>query len=303
MYGRSLSTKPTWIRDYFAQLPKIPGWLEAVDAWLLMSLVETVGDHPFLGKLKIGEIGTYWGKSAIILGATGQLTVCDIFGDTTDLSEANKQELEEENYKNSLDDFISTYLRFHSSLPDIRAVRSSIAFGPEDRGQYSVVHIDASHEAEEVTEAIRIVREDLLAPGGVAVLDDFNAASRLGVQEAIWFELFQSRMRGQPMHFVFATLRKAFVTWQPELCPITRDILRSWSERDPDIKLDFITGLSGGGTSPFMYQRGTCPWLETDTPTPPSLPRTETERLLLWLKGSDFSRSAAGDGAQEIGHK
>lgn len=265
-YHGTLSQRSPEIRRYFREFPRLEGFLDPIDAMLLMLVDETLRTAPNLGKSKVAEIGVYKGKSAIALGygAKGEdLVVCDIFGDTEGLSAANREEYEVSPYEFNRETFERNYLAFHPSLPVIRDTPSATAFGEADRGRYRLVHIDGSHVYEDVSNDLSIV-EGMLVPGGVAVLDDFNSATTLGVQQAFWNEYSKGQMR-----LVFNTLRKAYVTWDEGRCPITLDVLRGWTEQDEDIRIKLKPGLAGGRRTPFIYERGTAVWVDQDTEIPP----------------------------------
>jgi hypothetical protein len=96
MYETTMATKPEPMRRYFAALlqSEIAGWLDPVDAWILMTMNEELSNHPVLGQRSVCEIGVYQGLSAIALGFNGHLVACDLFGNTAGLSQANQQEFD-----------------------------------------------------------------------------------------------------------------------------------------------------------------------------------------------------------------
>jgi hypothetical protein len=76
------------------------------------------------------------------------------------------------------------YLRFHSSLPDIRVGLSSHLID-ERANAFRFIHVDGSHDFEGVTNDIRIVRR-LATSDAVIVFDDVRAREWPGVAAAVW---------------------------------------------------------------------------------------------------------------------
>ena len=80
--------------------------------------------------------------------------------------------------------FKANYLRFHPSLPDIRVGLSS-QLVDERANAFRFIHVDGSHDFEEVANDIRIVRR-LATSDAVLVFDDVRTREWPGVAAAVW---------------------------------------------------------------------------------------------------------------------
>ncbi|MGK4581213.1 class I SAM-dependent methyltransferase [Kitasatospora sp. HPMI-4] len=188
----------------------VPGWFWKTDqqvfGWLLdrQSAAGTGGD--------ILELGTYLGRSAILLGShlrPGEtLTVCDLF-DSDAPDDDNSAEMAM-SYRGSLTRraFEANYLAFHGRLPTvIQAPTSALADGRIPAGSCRFVHVDASHLYEHVVDDIRVARAALV-PDGVIALDDYRAEHTPGVAAAVWEAVFEHGLRP-----VCLTPDKFYGTW------------------------------------------------------------------------------------------
>jgi len=140
-----------------ASSEKIEGMLSAfsmaaVD--MMLSFQEGLGANG-----SILEIGTYRGKSAVILGGhlrgAERLVLVDI-NDYLDRSAI-------EPTKQSTDFILTPSERLRSALPNYRSRRGSFRF----------IHIDASHGYEETFQELGMA-DELLGPLGIIALDDFT---------------------------------------------------------------------------------------------------------------------------------
>lgn len=168
----------------------VPGWFERVDALLLAAVDRSQRAADVTGDLL--EIGAYMGRSAILLGYFRQrgegLVVCDPFGDEEGHSDDNAAEQTRWYGGLTRQAFEHNFLRFHPRLPDeIIAAPSATLREREDEfaKRFRVIHIDGSHEFDEVQRDIRLSR-DLIAEGGIVVFDDVNAPHAPGVAAAVW---------------------------------------------------------------------------------------------------------------------
>ncbi|MEU3658398.1 class I SAM-dependent methyltransferase [Streptomyces sp. NPDC032940] len=209
-----------------AGLNDVPGWFWPLDqvlfSWFLerQEAVGTRGD--------LLELGTYLGKSAILLGHRLQdgekLTVCDLFeADAPD--EANRAEAAKSYATLTRQAFERNYLSFHDDLPVIVQGPSSVIAGEVEPGTCRFAHIDASHLYEHVHGDIGAVRE-LLGPEGVVALDDYRTEHTPGVAVAVWEAVLN---RG--LHPVCLSSQKLYGTWG-DPGPVQEELLAALRERD-----------------------------------------------------------------------
>ncbi|MDH6580138.1 class I SAM-dependent methyltransferase [Kitasatospora sp. MAP5-34] len=188
----------------------VPGWFWKVDqeafGWLLdqQTAAGTTGD--------ILELGTYLGRSAVLLGSHLQpgekFTVCDLF-DSTAPDEENAAEMVM-SYRKTLtrQAFETNYLAFHERLPEvIQAPTSVLADGRIKAGSCRFVHVDASHLYEHVAGDIQVARA-ALAEDGLVVLDDYRSPHTPGVAAAVWEAVAVHGLRP-----VCLTPEKFYGTW------------------------------------------------------------------------------------------
>jgi Methyltransferase domain len=104
------------------------------------------------------------------------LVACDLFvmPDTKEGSHPEQR----------LSAFKANYLRFHPSLPDIRVGLSS-QLTADRANAFRFIHVDGSHDYEEVANDIRIVRR-LATSDAVVVFDDVRTREWPGVAAAVW---------------------------------------------------------------------------------------------------------------------
>ncbi|GAA2254798.1 MULTISPECIES: class I SAM-dependent methyltransferase [Kitasatospora] len=188
----------------------VPGWFWKADqevfGWMLerQTAAGTGGD--------ILELGTYLGRSAILLGEHLQpgesLTVCDLF-DSDAPDDDNSAEMAM-SYRDSLTRraFEANYLAFHPKLPTVvQAPTSALADGRIPAGSCRFVHVDASHLYEHVAGDIQVARA-ALGPDGLIALDDYRSEHTPGVAAAVWEAVFDHGL--QP---VCLTPEKFYGTW------------------------------------------------------------------------------------------
>ncbi len=217
-------------------LEEVPGWFDAVDQDLFDALIEATGPEP--GDLV--EMGCYLGKSAILmgrhLGAGEALTVCDLFGDETHGSYSRRGTLAFYRKTLSRDAFEANYRAFHAELPRIVQGRTTRLGEQLAADSCRFVHIDASHQYEDVSGDIDIARR-ALRPHGIVALDDYRTEHVPGVAAAAWEAVFTKELRP-----VCVSPAKLYATWgDPE--PFRRAV-RHWAEprTDRTVGQDFIAG-------------------------------------------------------------
>lgn len=167
-----------YARNDFA---KIPGWMHRIDLELFDRILAHQLDDDITGDVL--EIGSYHGKSAIVLGYGLRddelLTVCDLFGAEVDGVSTEGMEP----YDGlTVDAFAKQYGRFHDDEPHIHVCASSqLALSIDFR----FAHIDGGHAYRVVRDDIDLVRKTILRRGVVA-LDDYRSAHTPGVSAAVW---------------------------------------------------------------------------------------------------------------------
>jgi predicted O-methyltransferase YrrM len=170
-------------------LDEVPGWLGPSDRRLMeWFLAEQVASGR---RGDLAELGVYFGKSAIVIGAWRQdgetFTIVDTF-DEEPADPANAAENEQQYAGLTQQAFERSYLRFHDRLPAIVRGESQTVVDHAAAGAHRFVHIDASHHYDQVRADIAATRT-LLAPDGVVVFDDIRSVHTPGVAAAVWEEV------------------------------------------------------------------------------------------------------------------
>lgn len=172
----------------------IPGWFSDQDLFIfqmILSRQETLKIHG-----NILEIGTYLGKSAVVLGEyksrNEEIFVCDVFQGLTD--SLNSQENNFSYLDLTRQSFEKNYFNAHSELPRILEC-SSIKLWSEIPGEkFRFIHIDGSHLYDLVRSDLNFAINSLTFPGGVIVMDDFRAQHTLGVSKALWESILSGKV-------------------------------------------------------------------------------------------------------------
>lgn len=170
------------LNDYrYTAFGSIPGWMHNLDLELFDRILAHQIDADIHGDLL--EIGSYHGKSAIVLGYAVRedeaLTVCDLFG--TDAEGVSAEGMDA--YEGlTVSAFEAQYGKFHQRRPLIHAGPSSTLnlTGCEFR----FAHIDGGHAYDTVRDDISLVQPHAL--NGVVTLDDYRSAHTPGVSAATW---------------------------------------------------------------------------------------------------------------------
>ncbi len=218
---------------YLQRMDEIPGWLLLIDALIMCGIDSFQRERQISGDLL--EIGTYQGKSAILMGyfrrGPERLVVCDLF-----VTKASTEENTEENqrYYKGIDHsvFEDNYRRFHSEPPKILAKPSS-SISELDPDSFRLVHVDGSHIYEIVREDLRNTRR-LLCDGGVVIIDDWRTGHTPGVAAATWEAILHDGLL--PICF---TDQKLYGTWTPSLCA-SREEIESWERASPSINVESL---------------------------------------------------------------
>ncbi|GAA2130652.1 class I SAM-dependent methyltransferase [Kitasatospora kazusensis] len=219
----------------------VPGWFWKVDQeafdWFLDSQTAAglTGD--------ILELGTYLGRSAVLLGGHlrpgEKFTVCDLF-DSSAPDEENAAEMAM-SYRKTLtrQAFEANYLAFHERLPEvIQAPTSVLADGRVGAGSCRFVHVDASHLYEHVAGDIQVARA-ALAEDGLVVLDDYRSPHTPGVAAAVWEAVAVHGLRP-----VCLTPEKFYGTWGDAEAAKQALLARDWRGEGFRLDEDVIAGAT-----------------------------------------------------------
>jgi Glycosyl transferase family 2/Methyltransferase domain len=187
-------TLPT-IDEYLAHMHELVlGWFDDVDAAVFRAIDHVQRASGVEGDLL--EIGTYLGKSAILLGyllrPSERLVVCDLF-----TNEALDPDLDADApFYGQLSRvaFEENYSRFHLR-PATVIERSSTALAHEGlERSFRIVHVDGSHRFDVVRQDITTAL-DLVVDGGIVVIDDYRTIPHaLGVAAAVWEAVTSGRL-------------------------------------------------------------------------------------------------------------
>ena len=178
-------------------LDDIPGWFYWTDRAMFDAVLTAQAGSP-PGHLV--ELGTYLGKSAVVVGAhrrSGErFVVIDLF-ERTDLlgaeADANRAESLRSYRSLTQQAFEHNYLTLRGELPEVVVGMSSVVVDHLPEQSVRFIHIDASHLYDAVAEDVRSAAR-LLRPGGVVVLDDYRSEHTPGVAAAAWEAVFTAGM-------------------------------------------------------------------------------------------------------------
>jgi Methyltransferase domain len=172
----------------------IPGWFNWVDRQLFATLLAAQSGR---ASGDLVELGTYFGKSAVIIGEhlrPGERFVAlDLFGRTDLLasedSQPNRQEVQKSYATLTRAAFEDNYRSWHRDLPHIVEGPSSVIMDHVGPGSVRFVHIDASHLYDHVRlDAVHA--KAMVQPGGLVVFDDWRSEHTPGVTAAVWESVF-----------------------------------------------------------------------------------------------------------------
>jgi Glycosyl transferase family 2/Methyltransferase domain len=183
------------IDEYLAHMHELVlGWFDDVDAAVFRAIDHVQRASGVEGDLL--EIGTYLGKSAILLGyllrPSERLVVCDLF-----TNEALDPDLDADApFYGQLSRlaFEENYSRFHSR-PAFVIERSSTELADDGlERSFRIVHVDGSHRFDVVRQDITTAL-DLVVDGGIIVIDDYRTIPHaLGVAAAVWEAVTSGRL-------------------------------------------------------------------------------------------------------------
>jgi hypothetical protein len=172
--------------SYKRDFPQLRGWFSAVDADLFGICASVQKELGLSGDLL--EIGTYAGKSAIMLGfmrqANEKLWICDPF-ETNTPDPSNAAENLKWYSDLTLEEFKGNFLQYHDQIPEICQLTSRRLGGMLTPKTFRFIHIDGSHEFGAVNADLHLSRS-LLLSGGLVVVDDFRGDHSQDVAAATW---------------------------------------------------------------------------------------------------------------------
>ncbi|MFF1870759.1 class I SAM-dependent methyltransferase [Streptomyces sp. CB03911] len=237
------------VRPTPRRLDDVPGWFWPVDQLLFTRILEGQTDADTTGDLL--ELGTYLGRSAILIGrhlqAGESFTICDLF-DSDAPDEANSDEMSM-SYRKTLtrQAFEANYLAFHPELPAVvQAPTSVLQDGRIAAESCRFVHIDASHLYEHVAGDAQVARA-ALGKNGVVVFDDYRSAHTPGTAAAVWEAVFSHGLRP-----VCLSPEKFYGTWGDPVVVQEMLLAHDWTGEGWDLSRDTLAGgevlrLSGTG--------------------------------------------------------
>lgn len=176
-------TDPLWTA-YAEKVDKVDGWFFEADVELFSHLLARQTAEGISGDML--EIGTYQGKSAILMGYglrdDEELVICDLFEAVVDHTHGSPSSRDQ---YSGLDQqqFLANWDRFHTRRPVIEVCESSQL----DLGERAVrlAHIDGCHAYPCVAHDIELAVRHT-ASRGVVVLDDYRGVETPGVAAAVW---------------------------------------------------------------------------------------------------------------------
>ncbi|MFC7624887.1 class I SAM-dependent methyltransferase [Microlunatus sp. GCM10028923] len=173
----------------------IPGWFWWIDRQLFATILESqVDSAPGV----LVELGTYMGKSAVIIGnhvrPGERFVVLDLFGRTdlltdTAADQANRSEAQRSYATLDRVKFEQNYLALHDQLPEIIEAPSTAIVESVQPDTVRFLHVDASHLYPYVREDARNAKS-MLRSDGVVVFDDWRGEHTPGVTAAVFESVF-----------------------------------------------------------------------------------------------------------------
>lgn len=146
------------------------------------------------------EIGSYHGKSSVLLGSClksdEKIILCDVFENAEE--EKNKIENDHSYIELHSDFLVSNLAKFGIKNYKL-VIKNSSTLNLSDFPQnIRFIHVDGSHLYENVKHDLDLACEIVSREYGVIALDDFRSQHTIGVQIAIWQEVLQ-RKRIRPL--------------------------------------------------------------------------------------------------------
>ncbi|HEY8478546.1 MAG TPA: class I SAM-dependent methyltransferase [Spirillospora sp.] len=211
-----------------ASLDDVKGWFPKIDQILFTWFLQRQDRLGEPGDLV--ELGTYLGKSAILIGdhlREGEtFTVCDLF-DSEASDDPNRAEMERSYSTLTRAAFEENYRAFHEEPPRIVQGPTSLILDHVEPESCRFVHVDASHLYEHVHRDIQAAHV-MLRSGGLIVCDDYRSEHTPGVSAAVWEAVATDGLRP-----ICVTPQKLYGTWG-NAGPVQDDLL-NWLEKREDL--------------------------------------------------------------------
>ena len=233
---------------YLLALDTVPGWFSPLDARVLVELDRLQRGHG--GRGDLFEIGTSFGKSAILLGylvrpPDERLTVCDVFEHKQALDPESLMIINHWYADVSEKGFLQEYERFHEQPPDVIVGPSGAIDAEERAGTCRIVHVDGGHRYDVVRQDVATART-LLGRGGLVAFGNISTPHNPGVALAVW-EL----VSGGGFAPLCITESKLYGTWDHDAVAWATAGIDDWVEGRPDLGKDIHT--LAGWTVPRIF--------------------------------------------------
>jgi hypothetical protein len=219
-------------------LDTVPGWFSFLDALVFVELDRLQRAQGISGDLF--EIGTSFGKSAIVLGSLARppeerVTVCDVFEHKESLDPESRMIIDHWYLDVTEKAFLQEYERFHEHPPDVIIGPSGEIDAGERAGTCRIVHIDGGHRYEVVRQDAATART-LLGPGGLVAFGNISTPDNPGVALAVW-EL----VLGGEFAPLCITEGKLYGTWDHDAVGWALAGIDDWVEGTPNLGKDMHT--------------------------------------------------------------
>ena len=210
----------------------IPGFFWWLDRWVFATVLKSQEEFP-PGHLV--ELGTYAGRSAVIIGdfvrEDERFIALDLFGTDAGLGDSphaddNRAENQRSDRTLTREKFESNYLALHATLPEIVQAPSATIVEHVEPGSVRFLHIDASHLYPCVRTDV-INAKTLLRHDGIVVFDDYRSEHTPGVSAAVWQAVLCDGMIP-----VAVTPMKMYAVFNPDLVEHYQAALRTWVDSD-----------------------------------------------------------------------
>lgn len=169
---------------YAEEVDNVDGWFFEADVKLFSKLLASQTAEDIRGDML--EIGTYQGKSAILMGYglrdDEELVICDLFDAVMD--HADMSAMPRQHYSGlEQQQFLANWDRFHARRPTLEVCESSEL----DLGERALrfAHIDGCHSYRCVANDIALAVSHT-AKRGVIAIDDYRGVETPGVAAAVW---------------------------------------------------------------------------------------------------------------------
>jgi Methyltransferase domain len=261
---------------YIPRMSEIHGGFHHPDPQVFRAICEAQTEHGITGDIL--EIGSYLGRSAIVLGflidGEERLHICEPFPNPTAVNpdflphtvgwyHPYTQELFEENY-----------LRFHEDLPEIYAYSSLDLPGKLASDSFRFVHLDGSHTPEALQNDIGLAK-DILNEDGVMSFSLYRGMESLEVAAAAWAEVAKSEVF--PMVATETHLYASLKPYGPEQTADLHTRLRT--TRGIEVVPSMFRGVDVALMQPKPGHEKAKAWI------PPALLPT-AKKVQAWLQGA-----------------